>query len=56
MNYTIKEKSDLGETDCMKLSTKTELEETTQWSRVKSSGELAFMIFIIFGLGRHSQA
>lgn len=28
MNYTIKEKSDLGETDCMKLSTKAELEET----------------------------
>lgn len=56
MNYTIKEKSDFSETDCMKLSTKTELEETTQWSCVKSSGELAFMTFITFGLGRHSQA
>lgn len=56
MNYTIKEKSDLGETDCMKLSTKAELEEIPQWSCVKPSGELTFMTFITFGLGGHCQA
>lgn len=56
MNYTIKEKSDPGETNCMKLSTKTELEETPQWSCEKPSGELTFMTFITFGLGGHSQA
>lgn len=54
--YTIKEKSNFGETDCMKLSTKTELEETTQQSCVKTSGELTFMTFITFGLGGQSKA